>query len=222
MDEFDPNLVSEGETSTQQEAGSRKLLLIALAVGAAGLLFGLAGMYMANQAGKRAQALSAAVEEVLARPDASAELKAALADIDSRLVTFGDQIVRLNNVDRQLQDGLRRTTEATGTELRTMREALAETRTAVGDLSRVVTDLREVAASSPRVAASSASAAAGSSAPAVTADGMRVHTVRSGENPSRIAAAYGVTVEAIMQANPGLNPQRMQVGQQIVVPVPAQ
>lgn len=222
MDEFDPNAVTAEDTQAAADGKNQKLIFAALALAGVSMLFGVAAMFMANQAGKRLQEMQTVVQELQAKPDTSMELKTAVTDIDNRLMTFGDQIVRLNNVDRQLQDGLRRSTEATGTELRTLREAVAETRTAVVDLNRAVTDLREAGVSAPRVATATTQAAPATAATVTTVDGMRVHTVRAGENPSRIAAIYGVTVDSILQANPGLNPQRMQVGQQIVVPAPAQ
>ena len=48
----------------------------------------------------------------------------------------------------------------------------------------------------------------------------RTHKVQSGETPTTIARRYGVKVEALMAANPGLNPRRLQVGQSLNVPGP--
>lgn len=46
----------------------------------------------------------------------------------------------------------------------------------------------------------------------------RTHVVRSGDTPSVIARKYGVTVKALMAANPGLNPTRMKVGSVVKLP----
>lgn len=46
----------------------------------------------------------------------------------------------------------------------------------------------------------------------------RVHVVARGENLTRIAAHYGVTVAAIVQANAIANPSRIIGGQQLVIP----
>ena len=54
-------------------------------------------------------------------------------------------------------------------------------------------------------------------APAATA---RKHIVKAGETPSLIARRYGVRVEALMAANPGLNSRRLQVGQALTIPAP--
>lgn len=47
---------------------------------------------------------------------------------------------------------------------------------------------------------------------------MRAHKVRPGETPSSISKRYGVTVNALLAANPGLQPTRMRAGQTINVP----
>lgn len=46
---------------------------------------------------------------------------------------------------------------------------------------------------------------------------MKWHTVRSGETVSGIAKKYGKTQSAIMKLNPGLNPDKIRIGQKIRV-----
>ena len=48
----------------------------------------------------------------------------------------------------------------------------------------------------------------------------RTHTVKAGETPSVIARKYGVKVEALMTANPKVDPRRLQVGQALNIPAP--
>lgn len=48
---------------------------------------------------------------------------------------------------------------------------------------------------------------------------IRVHVIRSGDTPSSIARRYGVSLDAVMKANPNLNPRKLQVGQKVNVPV---
>jgi nucleoid-associated protein YgaU len=57
--------------------------------------------------------------------------------------------------------------------------------------------------------------------PSVTsAATSRTHTVKAGETPGFIARKYGVKVDALMAANPKLDPRRLQVGQTLIVPAP--
>ena len=46
----------------------------------------------------------------------------------------------------------------------------------------------------------------------------RTYTVKKGDTVSSIAQMYGVTVEAILAANPKLNPNLMEVGSTLVIP----
>ena len=46
----------------------------------------------------------------------------------------------------------------------------------------------------------------------------RTHTVVAGETAVRIARQYGVTLDALQAANPGMEPRRMRVGQVLNIP----
>ncbi len=60
-----------------------------------------------------------------------------------------------------------------------------------------------------------------SSRPSVPpAASARTHTVKAGETPTIIARKYGLKVDALMTANPGLDPRRLHVGQTLTVPAP--
>lgn len=52
-------------------------------------------------------------------------------------------------------------------------------------------------------------------APAPT---TRQHTVAAGETIEKIAGRYGVSVNSVLDANPGVNPRRIRPGQTLVVP----
>lgn len=46
----------------------------------------------------------------------------------------------------------------------------------------------------------------------------RSHRVQPGDTPAAIARRYNVGLEALLGANPALNPRRMQVGQSVAIP----
>jgi LysM repeat protein len=61
----------------------------------------------------------------------------------------------------------------------------------------------------------------GSTRPAQgTASISHTHTVKPGENPNLIARQYGIKLDVLMAANPGVNPRRLQVGQSLNIPSP--
>ena len=80
--------------------------------------------------------------------------------------------------------------------------------------------LSQVSAPSPTTPVGlGASNPAGSGRSSTTAAASRrMHTVKAGETPILIARKYGVTLDALMAANPKLQPRRMQVGQTLVIP----
>jgi LysM repeat protein len=53
---------------------------------------------------------------------------------------------------------------------------------------------------------------------ALPGDEPCVHTVQPGEWPYAIARLYGVDPFELLEANPGINPDNLQVGQQLVIP----
>ena len=56
--------------------------------------------------------------------------------------------------------------------------------------------------------------------PTVIKKTPRTHTVVAGETAIRIARRYGVSLNALLAANPGLEPRRMRVGQVLNIPSP--
>jgi LysM repeat protein len=77
------------------------------------------------------------------------------------------------------------------------------------------------AATSPASNASSPSGRQGERASAGTAASRpapRTHKVAAGETAVRIARQYGISLDALLAANPGLEPRRMRVGQILNIP----
>ncbi len=50
----------------------------------------------------------------------------------------------------------------------------------------------------------------------------RKHKVQSGENPTAIARRYGIKLQELYAANPGLNPSKLQIGQELIIPARGQ
>lgn len=51
-----------------------------------------------------------------------------------------------------------------------------------------------------------------------TMSAARTHTVKPGETPTMIARRYGIRLEALLAANPKLEPRRLKVGQTLAIP----
>ena len=59
--------------------------------------------------------------------------------------------------------------------------------------------------------------AAGQATPSPPA-ALRKHKVQSGDTPSSIARKFGVPLSKFLAANPGLNPTKLQIGQELKIP----
>lgn len=49
--------------------------------------------------------------------------------------------------------------------------------------------------------------------------GYTSYTIQAGDTFYRLASRYGIGLEALLAANPGVNPDRLQIGQRVCVPV---
>lgn len=139
------------------------------------------------------------------------------------------QISELIREIQDLKDGANRPNQnyATHDDLRALAESVKEVdrkrvedaRTVQNELQRI---LKEVtAATSKPVRRQEEPSAAANSLPEKYFEYM----VASGDTLSIIVQAYRrqnikVTVESILKANPGLKPERLQVGQKLIIPAP--
>jgi tetratricopeptide (TPR) repeat protein len=71
----------------------------------------------------------------------------------------------------------------------------------------------------PILVATNATGSVERSAPASRRAG-RTHTIKAGETAFSIARAYRIRTEALLAANPGLNPRKLKIGDTINIPAP--
>ncbi len=92
--------------------------------------------------------------------------------------------------------------------------------TRTNELSARLAQLEQGRRSAP-AAATPAPARANNNAPAAGTPAKATggkYTVKKGDNPGKIARELGIPLKALMDANPGLDPKRLQIGQQLNVP----
>lgn len=78
----------------------------------------------------------------------------------------------------------------------------------------------QVLAPAQTAPSSVAPSSAGAARPSSASTEARTYKVQAGDTPSSIARKYGVKLDALMAANPGLDPKRLRVGQTLNVPAP--
>lgn len=67
-------------------------------------------------------------------------------------------------------------------------------------------------------AAASGSASSGADQPAVEMPEEGIYIVQAGDMLGKIASKFHTTVDKLIEANPGIDPRRLQIGQRILIP----
>jgi len=131
---------------------------------------------------------------------------------EKTVASHGDEIAKIGTLENEV----RASTTKTEADLKNLRDgiqnALNQVGTEIGSLRTQITKVEE--------SMKKPAAAAKGGAPAATgvrnADGT--YTVAAGDTPSKIARKFGTSVDAILAENPGLEPNRLRVGQKIRLP----
>jgi LysM repeat protein len=213
MDDFD-----EGITQEEENSNGSKVALIAVFIGIVGIVVGATGIILANKAQDEVKALEA---KLAARPDKSSEIEQKVTGLDERLVKLGGEFVKLGRQDRQIQDNTQAAfNEVTG-DIRANREGLNELGTKMTELVEKLENwkptTRTVATPVPSTTESSGD---GEAAAITPSGGESIYNIKSGDTLSKVAKDFGVSLSALLAANPTVNPNRLQIGQPIVIPQP--
>lgn len=125
---------------------------------------------------------------------------------NDRISELEQQVQRLSGASEELNDQIRGLFNRTQTAFQKVDSQLAQ--------------LREEGTGTPRPTAQAAAPAAGAEAATATTAAARgrTYTIRSGDLVGKIAKSQNTTVDAILKANPGLNPSRLKIGQVINLP----
>lgn len=215
----------------EKKGGTFALLMIAglaLLLAVAAAVFAWSTRSSMDSAEKRISQLETKVYE----DDSSLEaLAAIIASLEKRLQNVGAETVKINREIRNLKTESRKAFDTVGREIKVNRDQLNKNTANLKGVSRSPSRTASASARSSvdssassgrsTSAASPAQRSSGSPAArrtAVNASDGTAHTVASGDTFSRIASRYGVSLGAIMEANPEVDPRRLQIGQQIVIP----
>lgn len=181
-----------------------------------------------------APASQAAVDSLAASVQ---QLERRLDDVDTRLERAGSELVRLGRADRQLSQDVRGLLQSLQRDLSAQEKVLADLRVDFEAGLAVVEpqplpDARGpepiplVLPAEPEAAQSAPPQRLATATPQVSAPSARVrqpddlvtYTIQEGDNLTTIARTYGVTLDELFQANPGINPRRLQIGQSLLIP----
>lgn len=202
------DLESRNTNDTSDTASSGKLSIAFGLVGVIGILVGAVALIMANSARKEASTVRAELEALKSSIGGVSSLEEKVNSFEERLVAVGERTVQLN---REFGEKLQRIVDQVGRELQT-------NRTLVAQLSEQLKETQSTVVS--RQTKVEPTGGSGGTAPASVAGKPEegFHLIEQGDTLGKLAARYGVTVDAIIEANPGIEPKRLQIGQKVKIP----
>lgn len=211
FDNLPSDRVSDGLDG--ERTGSAALLplifgLVGIVLGGVALFFALSGR------GETGIVVEELRSELQAKTEHFNELSQQLSALQSALESVQrDEAAtraRLQTLTGELSGAFNRM----GAELNETRMGVRNNAAALEELVGKIQE--RFAAQTPAAATTSAGRtdASGSTAP----EGYIEHTIRTGDSFARLAREYGVTIEAIAEANPNADPKRLQIGQIILIP----
>lgn len=182
--------------------------LVPMALAALAIVLGCAGLYFGLSANQRLNPLNETVE---AGTSSAARIEKQLERFESELTTLSAQADELKRtVDRVRVYGSQSDQLA--------KQAVAGVSANRDELVKLVEKINEFTTSSaPRVKSVESSTSAGSASEA-SAAAAGTYSIQSGDSFAKIAARTGVSLQALLDANSGVDPRRLQIGQQITLP----
>jgi LysM repeat protein len=192
------------------------LALFAIVLGGAGLYFGL-------NANQRIAPLTESVDEGTS----------AAARIDKQLSTLDTRIGELSAQNNQLKETIQRLGRESSQTLRLANQAGSGVEANRDELIKLAQKMSELASSGLRSAAparvgsvvTSTTTATSSTDSTVAADAnlsttgsASVYKIQSGDTFAKIASLKGVSLDALMNANPDADPRRLRIGQEVNIP----
>lgn len=202
----------ENLSSSELDSPSKTPLFIAIAA----VIVALVALGIGWMGLSRATTLEAEIKrlEALASSDTGVEEsiesnRANLEKLSSSMNAFS------KNVNKAISD--------VGSDISKVRSDVRKVMMTAGEAKKRVLELEEkgVQVSVVPSPSSSAPAAQAKQAPDTAPGKAGVYTIKSGDTLGKIAAAYKITLSQLQAANPGIDPRRLRIGQQIRVPGPS-
>ena len=192
--------------------------MIPLVVALIGVVFGAIGIFF----GLSSQGKVNALEESVAKLEASlpgqlSEATASVEALDEKISKVSTGVEALKNLSRMNRD-------STSRKLDTFQKEIEANRAQINENTNEISEIPTMVAGSPAPApiatvapTSSSSSSTEPSVPAAVAP-EGVHIIEAGDTFGRLASKYGVSVQAIVSANPSLDPRRLRIGQAVNIP----
>ncbi|MBK1878155.1 LysM peptidoglycan-binding domain-containing protein [Pelagicoccus mobilis] len=210
----------ENLSSSELDSPSKTPLFIAISA----VLVALVSLALGWMGLSRATALEAEIKRL-------EEAASADTGLEQSVQANTDRIQKLAEDTNKFSKGVSDALKAANTDIKKSQSDIRKVMMTAGEAKKMVMDLEKkgvkvavVPSSSSTTSSSKPSTStqpAAQKAPDAKPGKAGVYTIKSGDNFSKIAAAYKVTLSQLQAANPGIDSRRLRIGQQIVIPAPS-
>lgn len=196
-------------SSSDLDSPSKTPLFIAIAA----VVVGLGGLGLGWMGFSKASAL----ERQLARLDGVAEGMEAIESGLSQSADRVDQVaMNMNRLSEDVNTVIQVIEGDVSKIKRDVRSVAIDAGTARKKVEELEKKMTTAAVATPRPSASGSASSATTPPPPPGEGG--IYTIKKGDTLGKIAAAYKITLSQLQAANPGIDPRRLRIGQQIVIP----
>jgi LysM repeat protein len=189
--------------------------MIPVALAVFGIVLGGAGLYFGLTANQRINSIDESVE---AGSSSSARAEKKIFGFDTQMAELAAQVAEQNKTVSRLRVYSSQGEQAVkklASELKLNREQIVKTAESLNEFAAA-----GFRPASPAPAAEATSTvSAEQSVVAVSPADATMYTIVAGDTFGRIATKIGVSVQAILDANPDVDPRRLSIGQAINIPV---
>ena len=204
---------------TPADSGGGAGIMIPLVVALIGVVFGAIGIFFGLSSQSKVSTLETTVAELQASlPGQISEATASVDVFKGKLSKLNQGVEALKNLSRMNRDSTNRKLDTYAKEIEANRSQINKN---TNEISKIPTMVAAAPAPTPAPAPIATIAPASSSDSTAAPAGVApegVHIIKSGDTFGRLAAKYGVTVQAIVSANPSLDPRRLRIGQAVNIP----
>lgn len=217
---FSPT-TSQPEVASEAASSGGAGILIPMVVALIGVVFGAIGIFFGLSSQKKIGALEENLAglsaEQAALPGQISSATAGMGDLESKLSNISSSVEALKSRSRMDRDSLARKLGSYESAIEANRSQINSNTEAISEIPKTAITVPASGAARSETDAGSPSDEASPESSVVSVEGG-VHIIESGDTFGRLSSRYGVSVQAIMNANPGLDPRRLRIGQPVTIP----
>lgn len=205
----------ENLSSSELDSPSKTPLFFAIAAGIVALVaLGIGWMGLSRAAELEKEI--ARIEEAATQDSGLEESVQATADRVERLSTS------MNNFSKSVNEAI----TGVRSDMTKARSDIRQNSMHALTAKKMVEELEEKGVQVAVVPSSSGGPTSGSmatvkKAPDTKPGASGIYTIKSGDTLGKIAAAYKISLSQLQAANPGIDPRRLRIGQQVAIPAPS-